>query len=114
MEKKIDDMVEHLSHSQQQLARILKAQRHAAVRMAQIIHSLPNHEIQASEEPNSRGGGPSLGGQLLGGRSSGSQVEQVNSSITAYLNAMADLQQTSADSLEIVMKELRATEQGEE
>ena len=113
MEKKIDDMVEHLSHSQQQLARILKAQRHAAVRMAQIIHSLPNHEIPVSEEPNSRGG-PSLGGQLLGGRSSGSQVEQVNSSITAYLNAMADLQQTSADSLEIVMKELRATEQGEE
>ncbi|GIO98805.1 hypothetical protein J14TS5_38910 [Paenibacillus lautus] len=113
MEKKIDDMVEHLSHSQQQLARILKAQRHAAVRMAQIIHSLPNHEIQASEEPNSRGG-PSLGGQLLGGRSSGSQVEQVNSSITAYLNAMADLQQTSADSLEIVMKELKVTEQGEE
>ncbi|MCT6985979.1 hypothetical protein M1723_25620, partial [Salmonella enterica subsp. enterica serovar Senftenberg] len=61
MEKKIDDMVEYLSHSQQQLARILEAQRHAAVRMAQIIHSLPNHEIQASEEPNSRGG-PSLGG----------------------------------------------------
>ncbi|WP_456289520.1 nucleoside-diphosphate sugar epimerase [Paenibacillus sp. AK002] len=117
MEKKIDDMVEYLSHSQQQLARILEAQRHAAVRMAQIIHSLPNHEIQASEEPNSRGGpslGGSLGGQLLGGRSSGSQVEQVNSSIAAYLNAMADLQQTSADSLEIVMKELRANEQGEE
>lgn len=113
MEKKIDDMVEYLSHSQQQLARILEAQRHAAVRMAQIIHSLPNHEIQASEEPNSRGGS-SLGGQLLGGRSSGSQVEQVNGSIAAYLNAMADLQQTSADSLEIVMKELRATEQGEE
>ncbi|MGO4791484.1 nucleoside-diphosphate sugar epimerase [Paenibacillus sp. 2KB_20] len=107
MEKKIDDMVEHLSHSQRQLARILEAQRHAAVRMAQIIHSLPNHEIQTSEEP-------SLGGQLLGSRSSGSQVEQVNSSITAYLNAMADLQQTSADSLEIVMKELKATEQGEE
>lgn len=118
MEKKIDDMVEYLSHSQQQLARILEAQRHAAVRMAQIIHSLPNHEIQASEEPNSRGGsslgGSSLGGQLLGGRSSGSQVEQVNGSIAAYLNAMADLQQTSADSLEIVMKELRANEQGEE
>ncbi|KOP68942.1 nucleoside-diphosphate sugar epimerase [Bacillus sp. FJAT-18019] len=106
-------MVEYLSHSQQQLARILEAQRHAAVRMAQIIHSLPNHEIPVSEESSSRGG-PSLGGQLTGGQSSGTQVEQVNSSITAYLSAMADLQQTSADSLEIAMKELKANEQGEE
>lgn len=108
MENKINEMIEHLSHSQQQMARILEAQRHAAVRMAQIIHSLPNHEIPVSEESNAPGG------RLLGGQSSGTQVEQVNKSIAAYLNAMADLQQTSADSLEIVMKELRTTEQNEE
>lgn len=113
MENKINDMIEHLSHSQQQMARILEAQRHAAVRMAQIIHSLPNHEIPVSEE-TSAPGAAALGGRLLGGQSSGTQVEQVNKSIAAYLNAMADLQQTSADSLEIVMKELRATELNEE
>lgn len=98
MENKINDMVEYLSHSQQQIARIFEAQRHAAVRMAQIIHSLPNHELQPSEETKSSGG----------------QVEQVNGSIVSYLNAMADLQQTVADTLEVAMKELKAMDQGEE
>jgi hypothetical protein len=96
VESKIDDMIAHLSHSQQQLARILEAQRHAAVRMAQIIHSLPDYELQLAE----------------GSRSSGGHTVQVNRSIVSYLNAMADLQQTAADSLEIVLKELR--EQDEE
>ncbi|WP_379243723.1 nucleoside-diphosphate sugar epimerase [Paenibacillus sp. GCM10028914] len=99
LENKINDMLEHISHSQQQIARILEAQRHAAVRMTQIIDSLPNHQLQQpSEDKNSSGG----------------QVEQVNGSIVAYLNSMADLQQTVADSLEIAMKELKANEQGEE
>ncbi|GAB6929277.1 hypothetical protein JCM10914A_32600 [Paenibacillus sp. JCM 10914] len=94
MESKINDMIAHLSHSQQQLARILEAQRHAAVRMAQIIHGLPDYELQASE-----------------GSKSGAQTAQVNRSIVSYLNAMADLQQTAADSLEIVLKELRGQEE---
>lgn len=98
MEKKINDMLEHLSYSQQQIARIFEAQRHASVRMTQIIHSLPNLQPQSSEETKSSGG----------------QVEQVNGSIVAYLNAMADLQQTTADSLEVAMKELTENEQGEE
>ncbi|MBX4150297.1 nucleoside-diphosphate sugar epimerase [Paenibacillus sp. LC231] len=95
MESKIDDMIAHLSHSQQQLARILEAQRHAAVRMAQIIHSLPEYEFQLAEGPKSSGG----------------QTTQINRSIVSYLNAMADLQQTAADSLEIVLKEMRDQEE---
>ncbi|KKO54262.1 hypothetical protein [Paenibacillus sp. DMB20] len=111
MENKINDMVEHLSHSQQQMARIFEAQRHAAVRMSEIIHSLPDHQpepptisslpnpkLQFPDEPKSQGG----------------QVEQVNESIAAYLNAMADMQQMVADIFEVAMKELRANEQAEE
>lgn len=94
MDSKIDDMIAHLSHSQQQLARILEAQRHAAVRMAQIIHSLPEYELQQE-----------------GAKSTGGQTAQINRSIVSYLNAMADLQQTAADSLEIVLKELREQEE---
>ncbi|WP_106768588.1 nucleoside-diphosphate sugar epimerase [Paenibacillus faecalis] len=99
MENKINDMVEHLSYSQKQMARIFEAQRHAAVRMSQIISSLPNRQLQSPET-------------LM--KSDGGQVEQVNGSITAYLNAMADLQQNVADTLEIAMKELRVNEQVEE
>lgn len=94
VDNRIDDMIAHLSHSQQQMARILEAQRHAAVRMAQIIHSLPDYELQPE-----------------GSKSSGGQTAQVNRSIVSYLNAMADLQQTAADSLEIVLKELREREE---
>ena len=100
MENKINVMVEHLSHSQEQMARIFEAQRHAAVRMSQIIDSLPNHQLQLPQDTKSS--------------SSGGQVVDVNGSIVAYLNSMADLQQTVADSLEIAMKELRANEQAEE
>lgn len=111
MENKINDMVEHLSHSQQQMARIFEAQRHAAVRMAQIIHSLPNHQLRP---PNIH----SLPNRQLQSsdetKSSEGQVEQVNGSIAAYLNAMADMQQMVADTLEVAMKELRANEQAEE
>lgn len=95
MESRIDDMLAHLSHSQQQLARILEAQRHSAVRMAQIIYALPEYEFRVAD----------------GARSSGGQAEQINRSIVAYLNAMADLQQTAADNLEIVLKELREQEE---
>lgn len=95
MENKINDMVEHLSYSQQQIARIFEAQRHAAVRMAQIIQYLPNHQLAPPKAAT---------------KSRGGQVEQVNSSIVAYLNTMADLQQMVADTLEIAMKELRADE----
>jgi len=94
VDSKINDMIAHLSHSQQQLARILEAQRHAAVRMAQIIHSLPEYELQQE-----------------GTKSTGAQTAQINRSIVSYLNAMADLQQTAADSLEIVLKELREQEE---
>lgn len=98
MENKVKVMVEHLSHSQEQMARIFEAQRHAAVRMSQIIDSLPNHQLHLPEEKKPSGG----------------QVVEVNGSIVAYLNSMADMQQMVADTLEVAMKELRANEQAEE
>ncbi|NMO95233.1 nucleoside-diphosphate sugar epimerase [Paenibacillus lemnae] len=97
MEHKINEIVHHLSHSQQQMARILEAQRHAAVRMAQIIHAMPDSMVPRVSDTEK----------------SGLHIEQVNGSIASYLNAMADFQQTAADHLEIVMKELRGGENEE-
>ncbi|MET3850784.1 phosphopantetheinyl transferase [Paenibacillus sp. OAE614] len=42
MQSKIDEMLTHMSHSKQQMARVLDAERQVAVRMAQIIHDLPD------------------------------------------------------------------------
>ncbi|MGG1876322.1 nucleoside-diphosphate sugar epimerase [Paenibacillus cisolokensis] len=95
MESQVNAFLSHLSRSQQQLARILEAQRHAAIRAAQIIHSLPSQETP----------------RTTGTRRPEGQAEQVNKSITAYLNAMADFQQTAADNLQVVMKELGGTEE---
>ena len=92
MDNKINELLEHVSYSQQQIARIFEAQRHTSLHMSQIISSLPDHQPAEA----------------------GEHVEQVNGSIASYLNAMAELQQKIADSLEIVMNELREMDQGAE
>ncbi|MGW8959006.1 nucleoside-diphosphate sugar epimerase [Paenibacillus sp. NPDC055715] len=88
MHNQVDDLLIHISHSQQQMSRLLDAERQVVVRMSQIIHELPN------EEPRFDG----IPGIL---NSSG----QVNKSIVAYLNGIADLQEAMAEMLVRVVKE---------
>ncbi|ADM71634.1 nucleoside-diphosphate sugar epimerase [Paenibacillus sp. SEL3] len=88
MHNELDDLLIHISHSQQQMSRLLDAERQVVVRMAQIIHELPD------EEPRFDG----IPGIL---DSSG----QVNKSIVAYLNGIADLQEAMAEMLVRVVKE---------
>ncbi|MDP4098483.1 nucleoside-diphosphate sugar epimerase [Paenibacillus sp. P96] len=94
MEQKVDEILLHVSHSQQQLARLLETERHVAVRMAQIIHQLPDED-------------PEFGG-LDGLMDSSSEV---NKSVIAYLNGLADLQESMAELLERVMKELNGRDE---
>lgn len=91
MENQLDELINHVSWSQQQMARILEAQRHAAVRMAQIIQAMPATAAPLRSED----------------KEANNPVTMVNTSIASYLNAMADFQQTAAESLELVLKELR-------
>ncbi|ALP37757.1 MULTISPECIES: hypothetical protein [Paenibacillus] len=88
MHNQVDDLLIHISHSQQQMSRLLDAERQVVVRMSQIIHELPD------EEPRFDG----IPGIL---DSSG----QVNKSIVAYLNGIADLQEAMAEMLVRVVKE---------
>lgn len=46
MQNKIDEIITHMSHSHQQMARVLEAERHMAVRMSQIIHDLPDSDLE--------------------------------------------------------------------
>ncbi|WP_028562164.1 hypothetical protein [Paenibacillus pinihumi] len=94
MQRKVDEIIEHLSNSHQQLARVLEAKRHVAVRMSQIVHDIPDQH-------------PELDG--FDGLVDSAQV--VSKSVVSYLNSLADLQETIADNLSHVMKELASQEE---
>jgi hypothetical protein len=96
MQQLIDEVVEHLSMSHQQLARILEAERHIAVRMAQIVHAVPDQH-------------PDLGG--FDGLLEGAQA--VGKNLVAYLNGIAELQETLAEHLTVIVKELGGGESEE-
>ncbi|SDW81904.1 nucleoside-diphosphate sugar epimerase [Paenibacillus sp. CF384] len=89
MQHIVTEMIEHMSHSHEQLARVLEAKRHVAVRMAQIVHALPDTH-------------PSFGG--VGELMDNSQV--MTKSVVAYLNSIAELQESLAMTISIVMKEM--------
>lgn len=89
MEHIVDQVVQHLSISHRHLARILDAERHVAVRMGEVVHALPNHDPAFDGVPG-----------LL------ENTEMINKSLIGYLNGLADLEQTLADHLSHVMREL--------
>ncbi|MBW7458498.1 nucleoside-diphosphate sugar epimerase [Paenibacillus sepulcri] len=89
MQHIVTEMIEHMSRSHEQMARVMEAERHVAVRMAQIVHALPDQH-------------PNFGGvsELM------EQSQSVSKNLVAYLNSIAELQETMAATLTTVMKEL--------
>ncbi|MFD0712410.1 nucleoside-diphosphate sugar epimerase [Paenibacillus sp. GCM10027626] len=92
MQHSVTELIEHMSSSHEQMARVLEAKRSVAVRMAQMVHILPDQN-------------PDFGG--MAGLMSSSQT--VTASVVAYLNSIADLQETIATTIHAIM-----TETGEE
>lgn len=88
----LTEIVIHLSHSHQQMARILSAKRQVTVRMAQLIDVLPN------EHPHLNG---------LNGLVDGSM--EVTKSVISFLNSLADLEEAVADSMTHVLKAIGDT-----
>jgi len=97
MQHIVTEMIEHISHSHEQMARVLEAERHVAVRMAQMVHALPDRH-------------PDFGGMSGLMENSGA----VTKSVVAYLNTIAELQESIAVTIQSVMKELGAGEEDEE
>jgi hypothetical protein len=85
----LDELIHHLSEAHAQAARLLESERHVAVRMAQIIHAVPDQH-------------PDLG--AFDGLMEHSHA--LGKNIVAYLNNIADLQDAMAEHLAAVMKEL--------
>ncbi|GGH34079.1 nucleoside-diphosphate sugar epimerase [Paenibacillus segetis] len=89
MEQKITEIIVHMSHSHGQMARVIDAERQIAVRMAQIVHGIPD----------STPGFEGTDGLI-------ENAGRVNKSVISYLNAIADLQEAMAENLGFVMKEM--------
>ncbi|AWB45815.1 nucleoside-diphosphate sugar epimerase [Paenibacillus sp. CAA11] len=96
MEQKVTDIITHMAHSHQQMARVLDAERQIAVRMAQIIHELPD------KQPEFDG----IDGMM-------ESAGRINKSLVSYLNVIADLQEAMAENLTHVMSELKSLEDEE-
>jgi hypothetical protein len=85
-----------MATSQQEMAKILEAKRHIAVRMAQLVQDIPeqNPSFDSIEELTEN----SL---------------NMTKNIATYLNSLADLEDALADNLAIVMKEVDIPEDEE-
>lgn len=94
MEEKITEIIVHMSHSHQQMARVIDAERQVVVRMAQIVHAIPD------AEPVFEG----VSGLI-------ENTGRINKSVISYLNAIADLQEAMAENLGFVLKELRSQDE---
>lgn len=94
MEQKITEIIVHMAHSHQQMARVIDAERQVAVRMSQIVHAIPD------AEPDFEGTSGFL-----------ENTGRINKSVISYLNAIADLEEAMAGNLGHVMKELQGSEE---
>lgn len=97
MQHVVTVMIEHMSRSHEQMVRVLEAKRHVAVRMSQMVDALP------SEYPDFDG---------MGGLMKSSQA--VTSNVVAYLNSLAEFQESLAVSVGVVMREMDSGEQEED
>ncbi|MCZ8519161.1 MULTISPECIES: nucleoside-diphosphate sugar epimerase [Paenibacillus] len=87
MHKQVTQIVKHMASSQQEMANILEAKRHVAVRMAQLTHSIP---------PQNPGfeGIEALTEHSLG----------VAKNLAAYLSSLAELEEALAEHIAVITK----------
>lgn len=96
MDNLVSSIIGHMAHSHQQLARIMQAKKEVAVNMARVIDAIPDtHHSFADVE-------------TVAEQSSG-----VTKSVCSYLNSLAALEESLADNLDDVMKEMSIKEKEE-
>lgn len=95
MQNRINQMIEHMAHSSEELARVLEAERYVAVRMSDIVQVIPD------KTPSFDGGVTAIV----------DNSQAMTQNLIAYLNSIADLQETMAAQLSIVIRELKEAEE---
>ncbi|MBD7969730.1 nucleoside-diphosphate sugar epimerase [Paenibacillus gallinarum] len=94
MQNKLDEMLAHMAHAHQQVARVLDAEREVNVRMAELMNEMPDLLPHFTDAQG-----------LLDGSGS------INAGIVAYLSGLADLQEMMADSISHLVKELAVADE---
>ncbi|MCM3785874.1 nucleoside-diphosphate sugar epimerase [Neobacillus mesonae] len=89
MQQRLDEMLVHLANSHQQIARVLEAERHVNVRMAEMISVMPDILPHFTDMQG-----------LIDG------TGQLNTGIVAYLGHLADLEEMIADSIGHIVREM--------
>lgn len=94
MQHIVTEIMEHLSHSHNQMARIIEAKRDVTVRMTEVIKALPDKD-------------PNFGGTdgLL------NNTGAVIGNLVSYLNSIADLQETMASQLTFMLREMNVEDE---
>lgn len=90
MEKEITKNIEYMSKSNQELARIMKSQKHVVEHMSKLVSDIPNDD-------------PDFGNLL-------EIIENslvVSRSVSAYLYSLSNLEEAITANLGYVLKELR-------
>jgi methyl-accepting chemotaxis protein len=89
MHRQVTEIIKHMAASQQEIAKILEAKRHIAVRMAQLVHHIPERNPSFEDIDTLK-----------------EHSMNMTKNISAYLNSLADLADALADNLSFVMKEV--------
>ncbi|ALS23326.1 hypothetical protein [Paenibacillus naphthalenovorans] len=96
MHQQATSIIEHMASSHWEMSKILESERHVAVRMAELVHEIPEYNPTFDDIP------ALMEGSLL-----------VTKNVAAYLNSLADLSDAIGDNLNLIMKEQRSSD-GEE
>jgi uncharacterized protein YlzI (FlbEa/FlbD family) len=91
MDQHVNDIVEHIAKSHEEIARILEAGKDITVHMSYLISTIPDKEVSFHS-----------GGRIMIAEHSG----EIMSNVTSYLNSIGDLQEACANSLTHVVKQL--------
>ncbi|MDB5054123.1 MAG: nucleoside-diphosphate sugar epimerase [Bacilli bacterium] len=96
MEQEITEIIHHMMSSQQQIAKVLEAERHIVDHIAKIVNEIPDqfpsfNDMEAIVKNTS----------------------EVTKTISSYLVSLADFEEAIADNLTAVMMELQIKDEGE-
>lgn len=89
MIERITSIIVNMVKSHHELARIIEAKKDVAVRMSQIIHTMPDQDI------------PFQGVEAVK-----EHALSITKNVTAYLNSLSELEVALAENLALVVNEL--------
>ena len=96
MQHRVTSIIAHLAKSHREMARVLEAKRHSIVNLARIVTAIPSDNVSFSDISAIQ-----------------NNAMELTKSVTAYLNSLADFEESIASNLELVIQELSEYEEEE-